>query len=385
MDLELDDEQVALADSVRTVLARTWPATALRRLVEDGTGGDALWERVVHLDWPALCVPESDGGMGYGVVEASIVAEGCGRVAVPGPLLATTGWFAPVVRELGSESQRAELLGGVAAGTRTGTAALAELTASLPAGELDAGCLGVRATPDGDGWRLDGTARSVVDAATVDLIAIPARVVDEAGIGVFVVGRSDPGVGVIPVRALDASRGLAHVALDGVRVASDAVLGRPGDRATSVGLGRALDEAITVVAAELVGTCSTIFDLTLEHAKTREQFGVPIGSFQAVKHRLADAYLALEAARAAVLVAGAAIDEDDPRRRVAASTAKALAGDAAGILTREGIQLLGGLGFTWEHDMHLFVKRAVASSALLGTAETHRQRVAALIGLVAAP
>ena len=158
----------------------------------------------------------------------------------------------------------------------------------------------------------------------------------------------------------------------------------PGALETASGLGRALEEAVTVLAAELVGTCSTIFDLTLEHAKTREQFGVPIGSFQAVKHRLADAYLALEAARAAVLVAGAAIDEDDPRRSVAASTAKALAGDAAGILTREGIQLLGGLGFTWEHDMHLYVKRAVASSSLLGTAETHRQRVAGLIGLEAA-
>ncbi len=384
MDLELDDEQVALADSVCTVLARTWPATALRRLVEEGTGGDALWERVVHLDWPALCVPESDGGMGYGVVEASIVAQGCGRAAVPGPLLPTTGLFAPVVRELGSRSQRAELLGGVAAGTRTGTAALAELTTSMPAGELDAGRLGMRATPDGAGWTLDGTARSVVDAATVDLIVVPAQIIGASGMGVFVVDPSDPGVGVIPVRSLDASRGLAHVQLDGVRVASDAVLGRPGDRSTSDGLARALDEAVTVVAAELVGTCSTIFDLTLEHAKTREQFGVPIGSFQAVKHRLADAYLALEAARAAVLVAGAAIDEDDRGRRAAASTAKALAGDAAAILTREGIQLLGGLGFTWEHDMHLYVKRAVASSALLGTAEAHRQRVAGLIGLVTA-
>ncbi len=381
MDLEFDDEQVALADSVRTVLARTWPPTALRALVEDGTGTDALWDQLVHLDWPALCVPESDGGMGYGAAEAVIVAEGCGRAAIPGPLLSTTGWFAPVVRELGSPAQRADLLGGVAAGTRTGTVAFAELAAALPAGDLDAGRLTVSARPDGGGWRLDGAVRSVVDGATVDTIAVPAQVAGAGGLGVFVVSRTDQGVTTIPVQALDASRGLARVELDGVSVASDAVLGDPGALETASGLGRALEEAVTVLAAELVGTCSTIFDLTLEHAKTREQFGVPIGSFQAVKHRLADAYLALEAARAAVLVAGAAIDEDDPRRRVAASTAKALAGDAAGILTREGIQLLGGLGFTWEHDMHLYVKRAVASSSLLGTAETHRQLVAGLIGL----
>ncbi len=384
MDLELDQDQVALAGSVRDVLAREWPAVALRNLVERGVGAEGLWARMIDLDWPALCVPQGAGGLGYGAVEANLVHEGCGAAIVPGPLFATTALFAPVVRALGSDRQRTELLGAVSRGSATGTAALGALPTTGGDEDAVAGALTATAVGDGDGWRLSGTLHAVIEGGGVDRIVVPAAIRSGGAVRdvvAFAVDRTAAGVVTEPVRAQDRTRRLATVHLRDVSMAASDVLGAgaaPGDGAA---LRRAVDESVTALAAELVGTCSTIFDTTLAHAKTRHQFGVPIGSFQAIKHRLADAYLALEAARAAVLVAGAAIAEDDARRTVAASTAKALAGDAAGLLCAEGIQLLGGIGFTWDHDMHLHVKRAMGSSALLGSAEAHRQRVATLIGL----
>ena len=380
MDLELDDEQHALAEAVGSVLAREWPPTALRRLVEDGVGVDELWKQMVALDWPALCVPESDGGMGYGAVEAAIVIEQCGAAAAPGPLLPTVALYAPLVRALADGAQGNTLLRGVADGSTTGTAALGEVTRHGTGADIELDALTVTATAHGDRWHLAGVARSVIEADAVDRIAVVAEL-GGGEVGVFTVEPTAEGVTVSPVRAPDASRRIATVTLD-VTVEAGAALGRPGAPETAARVRRAVDESVTLLASELVGTCSTIFAMTLEHAKEREQFGVPIGSFQAIKHRLADTYLALEAARSSVLVAAAALAEDDARRPVAASTAKALAGDCADVVTREGIQLLGGLGFTWEHDMHLFTKRAMSSSALLGTAEAHRRRVADLIGLV---
>ncbi len=373
VDLELDGDQQALADSVRTVLRTTWPSTSLRALVETGAGASELFAALVLLDWPALCIAEAFGGMGYGSVEAMLVHEGCGAVAAAGPFFATTALFAPVVAALGTGEQAGRWLPRIAAGEATGTAALGEL-------RRGDGLATVMAVAVPEGWRLDGTVRSVIDGADVAHIAVPAS--GEAGTQVFVVDSAV--VRTEPVRSVDASRRLATVTFDGVVVDAEAALGTPGDPSTDALLDRAADHAVTALAAELVGTCGTILHITLEHAREREQFGVKIGSFQALKHRLADAFVDLEAARASVRVASMALAEDDPRRAVAASSAMAMAGDAAQRITREGIQILGGIGFTWEHDMHLYVKRALGSSVLLGSPEHHRQRVAELIGLVLA-
>jgi alkylation response protein AidB-like acyl-CoA dehydrogenase len=384
VDLELDADQLALAGTVRDVLAREWPAEAVRDLVENGVGGEALWDRVVDLDWPALSVPEGAGGMGYGAVEADLVHERCGAAVVPGPLFATTALFAPLVRELGSSQQRTALLGGVAVGRTTGTAALGALPTAGDDEDAVAGALTAMAVRHDDRWRLHGTLHTVIEGGHVDHIVVPAVIGSGGATGdvvAFVVDRAATGVVTEPIRAQDLTRRLATVHLDDVSLGAGDVLGSAGAPDGAAAIRRAVDESVTAMAAELSGTCSTIFDITLHHAKTRHQFGVAIGSFQAIKHRLADAYLALEAARASVLVAGVAIAENDVRRTVAASAAKALAGDCAALLCAEGIQLLGGIGFTWEHDMHLYVKRALGSSALLGGAEAHRQRVATLIGL----
>jgi alkylation response protein AidB-like acyl-CoA dehydrogenase len=271
-----------------------------------------------------------------------------------------------MVLEAGSAAQQAELLPPVAAGERTGTIAVAPDT--------------VTAAPDGAGYRLQGVAATVSDPAA-DEIAVVATVRGRDGtdgIGVFVVPGSD--ATATPIAPLDPSRPLAHLDLDGVTVAPERVLGEPGV-ATAAAVERAIEVATTALALDVVGTCQTIFDVTLAYAQEREQFGVPIGSFQAIKHRFADMLISLERARATAYFAALTIAEDDERRSLATSVAKAAAGDCAAFLGREGIQIHGGIGYTWEHDMHLWVRRVQSGAALFGTATEHRARIADLLGV----
>jgi len=374
--LEFTAEQDELRDGVRGMLARECPISLVREVVEKGTSPDALWSQMVELGWPALTVPESAGGLGMGTVELAVVVEELGRVLAPGPYLPTVTEFAPVVAEAGSPEQRERFLGGVAAGELTGTLALVE-----ESGSVDVGRVAATATPDGAGFVLHGMKQTVVEASSADEIAVIARRPDtrgDDGVGAFVVARAD--LGVEPIEALDASRPLARVALDGVRVDADRALGAPGP-GTAVAVRRAVDVATTALAVETVGAAQAIFDITLAYAKQREQFGSPIGSFQAIKHKFADMLVALERARATSYFAALTIAEDDDRRALATSTAKAAAGDCAALLAKEGIQIHGGIGYTWEHDMHLYVRRVKSSSLLFGNAAQHRARVADLIGL----
>jgi len=220
---------------------------------------------------------------------------------------------------------------------------------------------------DGDQVTLSGTKRYVVCAGELDELAVVVRVDD--GFAVAVV--ASPSLRVESVRSLDPSRAVGHVTLDGVQVPVDRLLPM-----TEAAIARATDETIVAFALELVGTCQTIFDTNLQYAKERRQFGVPIGSFQAVKHKLANMFVAIERARAVAIYAIATIEDDSDRRPLAAAMAKAAAGECQKLVAQDGIQLLGGIGYTWEHDQHLFVKRAKAGEALLGTATAHRARVA---------
>jgi alkylation response protein AidB-like acyl-CoA dehydrogenase len=374
--LEFTAEQDELRDGVRTVLARECPISLVREVVEKGTTPDALWGQMVELGWPALTVPEPAGGLGMGAVELAVVVEELGRVLAPGPFVPTLTQFAPVVAEAGSPEQQQRFLGRVAAGELTGTLALVERS-----GSVDTGHVSTTATPDRDGFVLDGAKEMVVEAPTADEIVVIARLpgtCGDDGVGAFVVPRAD--AGLYPVDALDPSRPVARVTLDGVRVDSDRVLGEPGP-ATAAAVGRAVEAAVTALAVETVGAAQTIFDITLAYAKQREQFGAPIGSFQAIKHKFADMLVVLERARATSYFAALTIAENDERRALAASAAKAVAGDCAALLAKEGIQIHGGIGYTWEHDMHLYVRRVKSSALLFGNAAHHRARVADLIGL----
>jgi alkylation response protein AidB-like acyl-CoA dehydrogenase len=253
---------------------------------------------------------------------------------------------------------------------------MAEASGSWEAADVD-----TVAEPDGAGWRLTGVKHHVVEGDVVDELVVVARTAGsrgDDGVGLFVVPRAS--VVVRPTRTFDASRHHAVVELDGVTVGADRVLGAPGPAAAAA-LRRALEEAVVGLALEMVGTCQAILDRTVTYAEEREQFGVPIGSFQAVKHKLADMLVAVERARACAYFAAACIAEDDARRPVAAAMAKAAAGDAQRLVTQDGIQLHGGIGYTWEHDLHLWVKRAKSGDATFGTAADHRARLADLIGL----
>ena len=376
MHLEFTAEQDELRDGVRTVLAGECPMSLVREVVEKGTTADALWGSMVELGWPALTVTEDAGGLGMGPVELAVVLEELGRVVAPGPFVPTVSQFAPVVAEAGSPEQRERFLGAIAAGELTGTLALGEAS-----GSIDPASVTATAEPDRAGFVLHGTKPMVVEAAAADEIVVVARrpgSEGDEGVGAFVVPRAD--AGVTGVDALDLTRPLARLSLNGVRVDADRVLGKPGP-STAAAIRRAVELAVTALAIETVGTAQAIFDVTLAYAKEREQFGVPIGSFQAIKHKFADMLIALERARATSYFAALTIAEDDDRRALAASMAKAAAGDCAALLAKEGIQIHGGIGYTWEHDMHLYVRRVKSNAILLGNAAQHRARVADLIGL----
>jgi alkylation response protein AidB-like acyl-CoA dehydrogenase len=288
-------------------------------ILRDGAW-EPLWKQLVALDWPGLTVPEASGGLGMTFVDLAVVVEELGRVVAPGPFFATMTQFVPALREAGA----GDLLAAVARGELTGTLAI-DGYVMLPAEQI--------ATMS------DGQLHLVTEMQAH------------------------------PVDNLDKTRPVSRI--DVVRTE---IVG-PIDEA------KVLDEATAALALEMVGTCQAIFDMTLEYAKSREQFGVPIGSFQAIKHKLVDCYVALSRARACAYFAAATVAEDDPRRPLAVSMAKAAAGDAQRLICQEAIQIHGGIGYTWEHDLHLYVKRAKTGEAFLGTAVDHRQRVAKLINL----
>jgi len=331
MDLAFTEDQDALRSSVRAVLERECPMSLVRSVVEKGAAAasadvGALWQRMVELGWPALTVPEASGGLGLGWVELAVVLEELGRACAPGPYASPVAQSLPFARG-GSPTLSAEVAAG-------GRGALVLST-------------------------------YVLGAADADVFAV---VRDGR---VHAVRRDAPGVSVVSVDALDASRPVGRVTVsDDALGAAEEVFDVPPT---------AHDEAVVGVAVETVGACQAIFDVALEHARTRVQFGVPIGSFQAIKHKFTDMFVALEKARAAAYFAAACLAEGDDRVPLAASMAKAAAGDCQRLLAAEGIQILGGMGYTWEHDMHLLVKRAKTGESLFGSTHEHRARVADLV------
>ncbi len=350
MDFQLTDEQVALQGIARDVAERECPPSLVRAVVEEDADTDALWKTIVDLEWPGLTVPAEHGGSGATSVELTVLLEELGWAADPSPFLATTTQHLPLVRDALQGSARDERLAAIAAGS-PGAAVLAPDSVS--------------ASADGDAWVLTGSAAHVLDGDRADQLAVVAGTGD--GVGVFLVPRDD--VQATRERSVDGSLHLATVQLDRVPVPAGRSATGPD---TAAAVARAREEALTGLAAVMVGASQRVLDLTLGHIRQRHQFGVPIGSFQAVKHLAVDAYTAIERARAVVHFAALTIAEDDARRTLAASIAKAAAGDAQRTAAQHGIQLFGGLGYTWENDLQLYLRRAKIGDMLLGTAHEHR-------------
>ena len=372
MELEFSSDQEELRDSVRSFLEKECTLALVRAVAESGQPATDLWDAMVALDWPALAIPEEDGGVGLSFVETAVVAEELGRAVAPGPLFATVTQFVPVVREVGRSEQRHRFLAEVASGACTGALAIADHPRGWRLDDVT-----MTAERAEGGWVLHGRKLGVLAETSTTEVAILARVGD--GVGAFVVpGRE---AGLAPVRSLDATRSLCTATLDRVVVPDERALGEPGSQVSTTGVLRAIEEATVGLALETVGTCDALFQTVLAYVKERKQFSVPIGSFQAVKHKMADMFLAIERARALCYFAVAAIEEDTPDRAVAMAMAKAASDDCQRLVCRESFQSFGGIGFTWEHDSHLFIKRAETTGALLGGSELHSLAVAQSLGV----
>ena len=340
MDFRLNEEQRELQRVVRDVVERECPPSLVRAVVMGEDDGSGFWKTLLGLELPGLALPVEVGGTGATAIELVLTVEELGRGGDPTPFLVTATQYGPVLEACDA----GELLQAVCSGT-TGAVAWE----------------GGAAEQAGDEWVLRGTARTVLDGDRADELAVVTPD------GVFVVPASAARATRTP--SFDASLHVADVELDGVAV--------PADRAfPGVDVTGARHVAVTGIAAATVGASQRILELVLDHVRDRKQFGVPIGSFQAVKHMAVDVYVAIERARALCHFAALTIAEDDPRRSLAASMAKAAAGDAQRLAVQHGIQLYGGLGYTWENDVQLFARRAKAGELLLGGTREHRALVA---------
>jgi alkylation response protein AidB-like acyl-CoA dehydrogenase len=356
MNFGLNESQTFLRDSAREFFAGECTPASVRRAMETETAHDAaIWSQLVTQGYTGVIFDEDHGGIGLGIIELVLVMEEAGRALLPGPLFSTVALAGAVIDECGSPEQRQQLLPPICRGEICATLGLLE-----SGGSWDPTAVTVTAA----NGKLSGEKLFVPDAAVANVILIVGRE------GVYVVRKDSPGVSIQPMSGLDLTRKLYAVTLQDV--AAERL-------ANSGGLARALHIAATALAAELVGGMQRTLDLTVDYAKTRKQFGKPIGQFQAVQHQCADMYLETESARSAVYYAAWALEEKAPDASVAAAIAKIYASDASRTVGNRGIQVHGGMGFTWENDLHLYYRRAKSSETMLGDATFHREQLARLV------
>jgi alkylation response protein AidB-like acyl-CoA dehydrogenase len=377
LELDLDDEQQQLAEATRGFLARHYPIADARGVLEGGRALDPdAWRRAASMGWTAILAGAELSGLEAGPAEAIVVAEELGRAVNWTPYLGNALAVAALAGPPGrrnpppADSPAATLLARIVAGD-----ASAAWAAPEPRGESwGAGAVRTTARREGDGFVIDGTKRLVVDADLATDLVVTARL--DGGLVDFVVPAGAAGITVEPARTLDLTRRFPTVRLQ--RVAVDA-----GARATAEGAAspydRVLDLASVLVAADAVGAAERLLEMTVEYALDRIAFERPIGSYQAVKHFCADMLLRVEASRAAVRNAALALGVDDPDAARAVAVAGSYAADATAWIAGLALQVHGGIGFTWEHDLHLFLRRIEADGALYRSARAHRRRLAEMV------
>ncbi|MCZ6464108.1 MAG: acyl-CoA/acyl-ACP dehydrogenase [Proteobacteria bacterium] len=380
MNFAFTEEQEALRSAARSFLADHSGSEQVRAAMASELGHDPqVWKQIAaELGWTAVIIPEAYGGLGLGFVELVALQEVMGEALFCAPFFSSVCLGANALLVAGSEEQKRALLPGIAEGETRATLAFAE-----PNGRWDASGIECVARPGaGGGFALDGTKSFAVDGYRADLLVVAARregSTGEDGIGLFALAGDTPGLTRRALPTLDPTRPLAEIALRDARVPAAALLGDNLDAAPA--LRKILARAAVALSAELVGVAQKCLDLSVDYAKERVQFGRPIGSFQAIKHKCADMMVAVESARSASYYAGCVAAEDSDELLVTASLAKATCSEAAFRCAADAIQIHGGVGFTWEYDVHLYFKRARAGEHLLGDPAFHRERVARAIGL----
>ncbi|HSJ98968.1 MAG TPA: acyl-CoA dehydrogenase [Myxococcota bacterium] len=379
MQLVLSEEQELLAKSAADFVRERSPVSRVRALRDgrDQTGfSRALWKEMAALGWVGIPFPEALGGAGMGMADLALVLEQLGRRLAPEPFLSTVLLGGQALLLGGSEAQRQAWLPGVAAGEKLLTLAWQE-----PRSRFDPFRIETAARSSGAVFTMRGEKIAVPDAHVADAIVVAARTAgadgDETGIMLFLVPRNADGVSITPQVRID-HRNAALMRFDGAALARDAVIGEPGGGGAL--LACVLDRATAGLCAEMLGAMSQVFEDTVQYLKTRMQFGVPIGSFQALKHRAARVFMEIELARSATMAAVRAIDADDPEAAKLVSLAKARCSDAFLLAANEAVQMFGGVGMTDEYDVGFFLKRARVAEMTFGDAAWHRERWARLSG-----
>ena len=378
MNFGFNEEQELLRNTARKFFENECPSDTVRKLMETPEGISAeLWKKLAEQGWLGLIYPEPYDGTALGLVDLVVLMEEMGRAVAPGPYFSTVLLGGLAILEAGSDAQKKEWLPKIAAGDKRVALAWMEPSAQLgPAGVT------LTAVEKGGRYTLSGTKLFVHDAHTADALVVAARTRPGAGadgVSLFLLPKGTKGLAVTLLPTMDQTRKLCEVACSDVTVGADALLGAAGAGWTP--LSRVLDRATVALCAEMCGGAQRVLDMTTDYAKIRTAFGKPIGSYQGVKHRAADMLVEVENAKSLTYYAAWAVDENVPEAPLAASMAKAYVSDAYRRTAGAGIQLHGGIGFTWEHDLHLYFKRAKSSEFTFGDASYHRERVAQLINL----
>ncbi|HBZ69716.1 MAG TPA: acyl-CoA dehydrogenase [Deltaproteobacteria bacterium] len=385
MNFALSEEQEQLRQQAREILARECPTSRVRKLMASDTAFDPDLARVfAQAGWLGVLVPEDLGGAGLSLLDAVVLLGEMGRAVVPGPFLASSVAATLALRLAGSRAQQKAWLPRIARGEAVATLALAE----GPEPRFDGAGIQAKALPREGGFRLEGTKLFVDGANCADLVVgafrvspPPARTAKRArsggldGVALFAVPRSAPGLAIEPLVAVDETRRSCEVRFSNVKVGREAVLPR-----SSAALSRVLDAGAIAIAAECLGGAECALERAVEYVRTREQFGRPVGSFQAVQHLAAEAIAAIEPARSLLWYAGWAFDARPKEAPLAAAMAKVACTEVFRAVSRTAIEMFGGIGFTFENDMHLYFKRALANATTFGDASFHRERVAQLAG-----
>ncbi len=376
MDIGFTEEQELLRETARKFLEAECDSKFVRaRMAEPAATTDEFWQKLAGQGWLGILYPEEYGGSGLGLVDLVPLMEEMGRAVMPGPYLSSVLLGGAAIAEAGAPEQRRHWLPQIAAGGLKAALAWTE-----PALRWDAGGITLSAREAGGGFSLSGTKLFVGDAHLADAVIVAARTRDgsslEDDISLFLMPKDTPGLSVSVLPTIDETRKLCEVRLDNVMLPASALLGE-----RHMGwdpLSRVVARATVALCAEMCGGAQRVLDMTVDFDKLRVAFGKPIGSYQGIKHQAADMLVAIENAKSLTYYAAWAFDEGEQDAALAVSMAKAQASDTYRKVAGTGIQLHGGIGMTWEHDLQLYFKRAKASEVAFGDATWHRERVARL-------
>ena len=376
MKLVLNEEQQMLSDSAKDFAANRTPVNHFRSLRDnnDPLNWDKdVWKEMVNLGWAGILIPQEFGGSDFGLAGISVIMQEVGKTLTPSPLFATAVMGASAINTFGTQEQKAEYLPKIAAGNITTAIAIDEESHHAPFNSM------AQAELAGDEWVLNGKKKFVVDGASADILIILARTSgikgDKAGLTLFIVDASHTGVEIIKTDMADC-RNYANIVLDNVTISKDALLG--DQESGGEAIDKILDEGRIALSAEMLGNSEAAFEMTLNYLKERKQFGVLIGTFQALQHRAAEMFCEIELTKSAVMAAMQGADENNNDLQRMASLAKSIAGETLYLVSNESVQMHGGIGVTDEYDIGFYMKRARVAEVIFGGANFHQERYANL-------